>query len=648
MSSKQKITVMIDADFDQASFASTVDKMQKVIGSSTASSQTKSMTGRMAREAKDTLEKIEKLRSAKFLNDNQLNDLSRLTQKFDSLFKHIQTSFNEIEGPDFSSSLKEQIEQYDRALKSLQDRINKTTKEAAAAYKRTTGKSFNKYDEQANIQERLDSEKLLADLKRGQSSDYYKQILKDEKNSRKERILAEKAVLQTKTENLNTLFQKTAKEAGAEGKFKNIDDFAKKKSEIDDAKRKAEVAVREAKQTLDNAAPEQVKTAAKKLKLKEKELLALKEEKKLIEQIEAKAKTLYDSEGKSEIGNIVGGNQTSFGSGQAKLEVDKKRLGEGTAAIIKNSTDAAKKKLDDETEATAKRINSLKTESQEYLKLKQQIDAVTKERQEEINALEKSIVVEKQKQSGTFAEDQKDAAESTNKATEAIIRQKKAIDDQSAVLNRNKLAYESLGGGIGNALDQLKMLIGIGALLRGTVNIIKQSVQTVRALDDEITQIGIVTGRTTEDIWSMFNTFNSEAKKLSTTTKQYLEGAKIFYQQGLKTKQVMEMVKATTISAALGETDFTTASETLTAAINGYEMEASAAMEVTDKMAAVGAKSAADFNELSTSMTKVASAAYTAGIDFDHLMGFLAKGIETTREAPEAYLKKGAFLKSVA
>ena len=66
-------------------------------------------------------------------------------------------------------------------------------------------------------------------------------------------------------------------------------------------------------------------------------------------------------------------------------------------------------------------------------------------------------------------------------------------------------------------------------------------------------------------------------------------------------------------------------------------------MDYTDKIAMVGAVSAADFNELSVAMEKTASSAYTAGIDFDHLLGYLGKMIEVTREAPRKYYKNIIF-----
>ena len=124
------------------------------------------------------------------------------------------------------------------------------------------------------------------------------------------------------------------------------------------------------------------------------------------------------------------------------------------------------------------------------------------------------------------------------------------------------------------------------------------------------------------------------ADRLSTTTSEVTSAMKLFYQQGLNTVQVNKMVEASAIAAALGESTLAEASETLTSIINSYSLSASDALSVTDKISQVAIVSAADFGEISTAIEKVASSAATAGLDLDHMMGYLAKMIETTREAP--------------
>lgn len=222
-------------------------------------------------------------------------------------------------------------------------------------------------------------------------------------------------------------------------------------------------------------------------------------------------------------------------------------------------------------------------------------------------------------------------------ATAALEKNQQAMIKASVKAQAFGKIADDLGGRIGR-------LTSTYFIWMKAIQQFNKAKSIVSGLDAEITQIGIVTRQTGDELWNTFGTFNELAQQMSTTTKQYLEGAKIFYQQGLNTAEVMSMVEATTKAAVLAGVDFRSASETLTAAIKAYNMEANQAMSVTDKFSAVGAASAADFRELSVAMEKVASQAYASGMSFDSLLGILAKGIETTREAPEAI---GTGLKSI-
>lgn len=198
-------------------------------------------------------------------------------------------------------------------------------------------------------------------------------------------------------------------------------------------------------------------------------------------------------------------------------------------------------------------------------------------------------------------------------------------------MNAQSAALEKTFGGLARRIENSVSALTI--FNKGT-QIVRNAINSVKELDAAFTQIAIVSEQTNEQAWSMFDSFNKLAKQYSITTKDLTEGAKLFYQQGLNAADTMKMVEASTVSAALGEVTMTEAANTLTAAIQGYNESAAVAMDYTDKIAMVGAVSAADFNELSTAMEKTASSAYTAGIDFDHLLGYLGKMIEVTREAP--------------
>lgn len=117
-----------------------------------------------------------------------------------------------------------------------------------------------------------------------------------------------------------------------------------------------------------------------------------------------------------------------------------------------------------------------------------------------------------------------------------------------------------------------------------------------------------------------------------------------FYQQGKSTSQVLQLTEAAAKAATIAGIDGSRSIDLLTNAINGFQLSASSAMEVSDKFAALAASSATDYEELAVALSKVAAQANLAGMSMDFTLGMLAKGIETTREAPETI---GTALKTV-
>ena len=191
---------------------------------------------------------------------------------------------------------------------------------------------------------------------------------------------------------------------------------------------------------------------------------------------------------------------------------------------------------------------------------------------------------------------------------------------------------------LGNTFDDIKNKIGyflsLNYVFDQMTRKISEAVTTTREMDKDMTQIGLVLGKTSTQVWKSFDTYSKMAERLNTTTSEVTQSMKLFYQQGLNTTEVNKMVEASAIAAALGESTMAEASETLTSILNSYNLTASEAMTVTDKISQIAIVSAADFGELSTAIEKVASSAASAGLDLDHMMGYLAKMIETTREAP--------------
>jgi TP901 family phage tail tape measure protein len=126
----------------------------------------------------------------------------------------------------------------------------------------------------------------------------------------------------------------------------------------------------------------------------------------------------------------------------------------------------------------------------------------------------------------------------------------------------------------------------------------------------------------------------SEISKLST----------VYFRQGRALSEVIELTRVAAMAARIAGISAADSANFLTSAINAFQISADQALSVSDRFAALAASSASSYQELAVGLSKFAAQANIAGISIDFAMGMLAKGIETTREAPETI---GTALKTV-
>lgn len=219
----------------------------------------------------------------------------------------------------------------------------------------------------------------------------------------------------------------------------------------------------------------------------------------------------------------------------------------------------------------------------------------------------------------------------------------RSSEDSAKDLNQQFLimSQQKASASINSLVTQFFGFHAVLMLARTAVNQFKT---TMKELDDSLTSIAAVTGKTRKEMWSMVDTYNEMAFTLGTTTKQIAEASKLYYQQGRTQSEVTELVEQTAILATTAEIDYATATNYLTAAINGYNIEADEAYRVTDSWSALAAASAVDVNELAVAMSKVASLASASGVEIETASALLSKMLETTREAPE---NLGTALKTI-
>ena len=199
-------------------------------------------------------------------------------------------------------------------------------------------------------------------------------------------------------------------------------------------------------------------------------------------------------------------------------------------------------------------------------------------------------------------------------------------------------------------LSNLKSQVLSFFTITGAVQLFRQAVQsafeTVKELDEAMTEIAVVSDFSVGDMWKQLPKFTEQANQLGKSIRDVYGATTLYVQQGLDLDNSLKLANETLKMAAVAGMDASDATDAMTSALRGFNMELSetSAQKINDVYSELAAISAADTQEISTAMSKVASLAHNVNMEFETTASFLTQGIEATREAPETI---GTALKTV-
>lgn len=212
------------------------------------------------------------------------------------------------------------------------------------------------------------------------------------------------------------------------------------------------------------------------------------------------------------------------------------------------------------------------------------------------------------------------------------------IDDARNKLKDFKADMKLLGYEGGNIVTYLHekfrsfftYLVSSGALMNLLSNITKVYDNVVK-LDGALTDLRIVTGDTAEETKELLNTYNQMAKELGSTTAAVAESAVEWQRQGYSISDTNTLIRNSMLLSIVGMVESADAAQYLTSAIKGYQVEASNSIGIVDKLTAIDMKAAVSAGGLAEAMARTANSARQAGVDMDHLLGYLATVGEVTQ-----------------
>lgn len=210
---------------------------------------------------------------------------------------------------------------------------------------------------------------------------------------------------------------------------------------------------------------------------------------------------------------------------------------------------------------------------------------------------------------------------------------KSSISQSRAQIEAQNRALEDVNG-LKSRIQYFFSLTNGAMLARRAI---QQAFEAVKELDAAMTETAVVTDFDVGDMWDALPRYTETANKLGATTLGAYETMTLFYQQGLDTNEVFEIGTETMKMARIAGLEYADATNLMTAALRGFNMELNetSAQRINDVYSELAAITAADTNEIATAMTKTASIANSANMEFETTAALLSQIIETTREPAE-------------
>jgi len=230
--------------------------------------------------------------------------------------------------------------------------------------------------------------------------------------------------------------------------------------------------------------------------------------------------------------------------------------------------------------------------------------------------------------------------------TNALPKTIQETNNYAHATNNANVAQQQLNSELEQFKSRITYFFGMSNAVNLFQRAIRSAYETVKDLDAVMTETAVVTDFSVGDMWSQLPEYTRRANELGVSIHSAYEAATIYYQQGLKTNEVMAISNETLKMARIAGLDAATATDRMTNALRGFNMELNEtnAQRINDVYSKLAAITASDTDEISTAMTKVASLANNANMEFETTSAFLAQMIETTRESAET---AGTALKTV-
>jgi len=173
--------------------------------------------------------------------------------------------------------------------------------------------------------------------------------------------------------------------------------------------------------------------------------------------------------------------------------------------------------------------------------------------------------------------------------------------------------------GIGQAFRRVLLWGGAATVVYGTVNALKEMVDTVSQVEMGMVQLRKVMNPVTTNFDEMQRQAVQFAKEFGTPIQSVIASMKVFAQQGLNQAEVLDRSRTSVLAGNVTLLEAADATEALTSATKQFSDEGQGSIRFLDSWIEVAARHAITSKDLALAMQRAGAAAKNAGIDFNQL-----------------------------
>ena len=183
-----------------------------------------------------------------------------------------------------------------------------------------------------------------------------------------------------------------------------------------------------------------------------------------------------------------------------------------------------------------------------------------------------------------------------------VNQSKTVLTEEEKALQQTQEKMESMEKTVEQSITRF---FGLRMIFNTLKRVMRDSIRVIQELDKSFTEMAMVTTMSTKEVWEMKDAFVGIAQASGMTISEVSKIGVEFFRQGRSISETLKLTEAAAISARIANISGADSVRYLTSAINGFQLSASQAMEVSDKFASLAASSASSYEELATALSKV-------------------------------------------